>query len=95
MVAKGSRITDSTSLKAKAVAIRECLAYCKENDIQHIIIESDSSTVVQIIQGIWEVPWSVALEINSIRALMNVMLVRVVYSFREGNTPADFSPTWS
>lgn len=56
VVATGARIIDSTSLKAEALAIRECLANCKGNDIQHIIIESDSFTMVQIVQGISEVP---------------------------------------
>lgn len=84
------RNKDTTSLKAEATTIRECLLYCKDNVIQHIIIESDSWIMVQILQGNWEVPWSVTMEVNSIRALMCNISVRVIHSFREGNTLADF-----
>ncbi|WMV08575.1 hypothetical protein MTR67_001960 [Solanum verrucosum] len=46
--------------------------------------------MVQILQGNWEVPWSVTMEVNSIRALMCNIPVRVIHIFKEGNTLADF-----
>uniref|UniRef100_A0A0V0H6G3 Putative ovule protein n=1 Tax=Solanum chacoense TaxID=4108 RepID=A0A0V0H6G3_SOLCH len=57
---------------------------------QQIILETDSWSLVQILQGTWEKPWSMILEINSIQSLLRVLTVRVVHSLREGNTLADF-----
>jgi len=47
-------------------------------------------TMVHILEGEWDVPWSVALEVNDIRRLRGVVSARVKHSFREGNTLADF-----
>lgn len=81
VVAKGQRIKDTASLKTEAIAIRECLFYRNDNVIQHIIIQSDSWFMVKILQGNWEVPWSVTMVVNSIRALIYNISVRVIHSF--------------
>ncbi|KAH0679277.1 hypothetical protein KY284_020362 [Solanum tuberosum] len=69
IVAKGFKIQDSTNLVAEARAIREGLVFCKDNMIKHVIIESDSMAMVQILEGRWDTPWSVALEVNMINGL--------------------------
>lgn len=51
IVAKGSRIHDTTSIVAEAMAIRECLRFCRDNNIQQIEVETDSWTLVQVLQG--------------------------------------------
>lgn len=38
-VVKSDKIKDTTSLKVEATLMREYLAYYKDNDIQHIIVE--------------------------------------------------------
>ncbi|KAG5630929.1 hypothetical protein H5410_002646 [Solanum commersonii] len=53
----------------EARAIRENLSYCSEHDITNPIIETYSLAMVHIINGDWDVPWNVALEINTIRRL--------------------------
>ncbi|KAF3669627.1 hypothetical protein FXO37_08927 [Capsicum annuum] len=82
VVAGGSKIKDTTSLEAKAIAIRECLKYCRLNFNNQKILESDSQTMVQILNMKLEVPWSVKIVVNSIKSLMGTMSVRVVHSLK-------------
>lgn len=90
IVAKGFKLPDTTNMVAEAIAIRESLIYCSEHGIEHVILETDSLSMVHILEGEWDVPWSVALEVNDIRRLRGVVSARVKHSFREGNTLADF-----
>ncbi|WMV58370.1 hypothetical protein MTR67_051755 [Solanum verrucosum] len=46
--------------------------------------------MVHILNGDWETPWSVTMEVNSINRLRNIISVRVQHSLMEGNTLADF-----
>ncbi|KAH0693102.1 hypothetical protein KY285_020199 [Solanum tuberosum] len=69
VVAIGKRIEEVPSLKAEALAIKECLEYCHRMNYKKIILEIDSWSLVQILQGTWERPWNVILEIKSIRSL--------------------------
>ncbi|KAH0642112.1 hypothetical protein KY290_033711 [Solanum tuberosum] len=73
VVAKGRRIQEVNSVKAEAIAIKECLEYCHKMKYQQIILETDSWSLVQILQGTWEKPWSMILEINSIQSLLRVL----------------------
>ncbi|KAK4718684.1 hypothetical protein R3W88_017022 [Solanum pinnatisectum] len=70
--------------------MREGLQYCFENNLTNIILETDSLALVHILNGDWETPWSVTMEVNSINRLRNFILVRVKLSLREVNTLADF-----
>jgi len=67
--ARGLRVPDTTNLVAEAVAIKEALQYYCEKGYTNIIVESDSLTLVHMLNGDWEIPWSVALEVNSINRL--------------------------
>ncbi|XP_049352692.1 uncharacterized protein LOC125817186 [Solanum verrucosum] len=90
VVAKGYIIQDTTNIVDEARAIRESLSFCIEHGIDNIIIETDSLAMVHILEGEWEVPWNVALEVSIIRRLRSDISARVKPSFREGNTLADF-----
>uniref|UniRef100_A0A0V0HSG0 Putative ovule protein n=1 Tax=Solanum chacoense TaxID=4108 RepID=A0A0V0HSG0_SOLCH len=79
-----------TDLVAEAIAIREGLQCCLENNFPNIIIETDSLALVHMLKGEWEIPWNVTMEVNSINRLRNSMSVRVQHSLREGFTLADF-----
>lgn len=87
---KGSRIHNTTCPEEKATTIKECLSYYKEKGLYQIIVELNSWTMVQIINRICDIPWSVNLIIISIICMMTVSKVRVVHSLREGNTFANF-----
>ncbi|KAK4716576.1 hypothetical protein R3W88_014914 [Solanum pinnatisectum] len=54
--AKGVKLAESTSLVAEAMTIKEELQYCWENNYLNIILESDSLAMVQILNGVWEIP---------------------------------------
>lgn len=88
--AKGITILDSYSLVADVIAIRIRLQFCLENQIPNIIVESDSLTIVNIMNGFWKIPWRVTVEVNSIRKKMNSWLVRLQHFLREGNSLTDF-----
>ncbi|KAH0650670.1 hypothetical protein KY285_032001 [Solanum tuberosum] len=66
IVAKGVRLQETTNVIAEAIAIRECLVFCRDNMLSQIIIETDSLAMVHILEGQWEAPWSVALEVRFI-----------------------------
>ncbi|PHU09425.1 Non-specific lipid-transfer protein [Capsicum chinense] len=70
VVARGVMIQEATSLVAEAIAMRKCLSYCYNNSIDKLILKSDSWSLVQIIQGTCDIPWSVAMKINAISYLM-------------------------
>ncbi|KAK4736878.1 hypothetical protein R3W88_000575 [Solanum pinnatisectum] len=70
--------------------MREGLQYCFENNLSNIILETYSLAMVHILNGDWETPWSVTMEVNSINRLRNLISIRVQHSLREGNTLADF-----
>lgn len=55
IVNKGFRIQGTASLVIDAIAIRKCLIFCKENDIQKIVVEIDSCTMVKILNDEWDV----------------------------------------
>ncbi|KAH0642314.1 hypothetical protein KY285_033184 [Solanum tuberosum] len=75
VVTIGKKIQDVPSLKAEALAIKECLEYCHIVNYKKIILEADSWSLVQILQGTWESPWNVILEIKSIRSLLEGKLI--------------------
>ncbi|KAH0639411.1 hypothetical protein KY285_035997 [Solanum tuberosum] len=73
--AKGVKLVDSSNLMAQAIAIREGLQYCLDKHFQQIIIETDSLSMVNILNGEWESPWSVTMEVNSINRIRNSISV--------------------
>ncbi|KAH0650163.1 hypothetical protein KY284_030075 [Solanum tuberosum] len=90
IMAKGFKIQDTSNLVAKARAIREGLFLCKEHHLSHVIIETGSMAMVQILEGRWDVPWTVTLEVNSINCLRRSLSASVHHIFREGNTLTNY-----
>lgn len=45
---------------------------------------------MQILKGVWNVPWSVTWMDNSIRTIMSVISVRVIHFLWESNTFVDY-----
>lgn len=50
---------------------------------------NDSLALVHILNGNWEIPWNVTMEVNYINRLRNSMSVRIKHSLREGDTLAN------
>ncbi|WMV30576.1 hypothetical protein MTR67_023961 [Solanum verrucosum] len=74
VIAKGVRIPDSTDLVVEAIAIKEGLQCCLENNFPNIIIETDLLALVHMLKGEWEIPWNVTMEVNSINRLRNSII---------------------
>ncbi|WMV07804.1 hypothetical protein MTR67_001189 [Solanum verrucosum] len=64
--AKCVQIVDSTNLVAEAKAISEGLQYCFDKGFSSFILESDSLSMVNIINGTYEVHWSVSMETRAV-----------------------------
>ncbi|MCE3050829.1 hypothetical protein HAX54_048261 [Datura stramonium] len=60
--AKGRRLSITTDIIAEATAIKEGLGFCIQRHFFIIIVETDSLAMVNIINGIWEIPWCVTME---------------------------------
>ncbi|KAH0706734.1 hypothetical protein KY289_011810 [Solanum tuberosum] len=86
LATKGVKMIDSTNLVAEVGAIREGLMFCKENRFANVLVQTNSLVMANIIEGRWEVPWNLSLEVNTIDELMRIGSARVQHSLREGNT---------
>lgn len=86
MVVKGFKIHDTTNLVAEARAIREGLTFYKDNQINKVILESDSLALVQMINREWKIPWCITMELRCILEIIETISVRVRHSLSEGNT---------
>ncbi|KAH0641918.1 hypothetical protein KY290_033533 [Solanum tuberosum] len=86
VVVKGKRIPNSTSL----VAINEGNNLCIDRNLLPLIVETDSHTIIQLLEERWEVPWSVVMEVDAIKRMREGVPIHVKHTLREGNTLADF-----
>ncbi|KAH0776320.1 hypothetical protein KY290_007731 [Solanum tuberosum] len=79
------RLFDGTNLVAEVVALRLGLEYCVQHNLLLVTLETDSLSLKNILDGIWEIPWSIVMEIKKIRMLMKDKEVTVEHILREGN----------
>lgn len=61
--------------------------------LSQIIIETDSLAMVHIIEGQWEIPCCVALEVMFIQNLKRIVSAKVQDFLREGNALVDYFAT--
>lgn len=57
--AQAGNIGITTNVEAEMRAILEATKFCVENDINHIVIESDSLLMVKVINKVWKVSWKI------------------------------------
>ncbi|XP_060211916.1 uncharacterized protein LOC132639487 [Lycium barbarum] len=84
------RIADTTNITAESVAILDGIEFCIKNDLVPVMLESDSLSMINIIQGRWEIPWKISMEVNKINFWRNKGQVQFAHILREGNALADF-----
>ncbi|WMV25454.1 hypothetical protein MTR67_018839 [Solanum verrucosum] len=53
-------------------------------------METDSLTMKNVLEGMWEVHWEISLEVKWFKQLRNNGVIRVEYVLREGNQLADY-----
>ncbi|XP_060182325.1 uncharacterized protein LOC132611987 [Lycium barbarum] len=84
------RISDTTNITAESIAILDGIEFCIKNDLVPVMIESDYLSMINIIQGIWEIPWKISMEVKKINFWRNKGQVQFAHILREGNALADF-----
>lgn len=84
-----SRLIEKVSvIEVEIKAIRIGIDYCLQHGLVPLIIETDLAQ--KVLNGIWEVPWLITLDVSYIKSLLMNREVEVVHTYREGNTLADF-----
>ncbi|XP_060182870.1 uncharacterized protein LOC132612794 [Lycium barbarum] len=58
--ARARRISNTTNITAESVAILHGIEFCIKNYLVLVMIKSDSLSMINIIQGIWEIPWKIS-----------------------------------
>ncbi|KAG5610506.1 hypothetical protein H5410_021787 [Solanum commersonii] len=69
VVVKGKRLLVSTNLFAEALAIKEGIQLKLDINLLPLIVETNSLTMINILEERWEVPWSVAMEVETIKIM--------------------------
>ncbi|XP_019241256.1 PREDICTED: uncharacterized protein LOC109221250 [Nicotiana attenuata] len=88
--AKAKEIGMATNIVAEAKAIVEGLAFCVERQLHPLIMETDFLVLRKIIDGEWETPWCIGVEVRKIKEIKSTFNVLFQHVLREGNTVADF-----
>ncbi|XP_059290999.1 uncharacterized protein LOC132044521 [Lycium ferocissimum] len=60
------------------------------HELLPVIVETDSLTMQKVLDGIWKVPWNIALPVRCIQRWRKDKDISVVHVFREGNSVADY-----
>ncbi|OIT20671.1 hypothetical protein A4A49_38227 [Nicotiana attenuata] len=78
-----------SNIMAEAKAMLQGIIICKDRITGHIIVESDSLVLVNIINYRLKPPWEIGLIIDLIIGLVQDGNITFVHILREGNTVAD------
>lgn len=83
--AETKRISDGHNIIAKAKAIKAGLEYCISNHLIHVVTETNSLTMKKVLDGRWEAPWSIVMEVKCINMIRRNVNVTVEHVYRKGN----------
>ncbi|XP_075100004.1 uncharacterized protein LOC142176387 [Nicotiana tabacum] len=81
-------VTNSVA-EAIAIAIAEALKYCVEHGYTHILLQTNSMMLKNVIEGKCSAPWSVIEYVEEIKEIIQRWNVSVLHIMREGNQLAD------
>ncbi|XP_070034648.1 uncharacterized protein LOC142175248 [Nicotiana tabacum] len=82
-------VEDATNNIAEAHAILEALRYITKIHFAPCIIETDSLLMKNVLDEIWEPPWSIANQVDEIKSLLSRGVFHLDHVLREGNKLAD------
>ncbi|KAH0755906.1 hypothetical protein KY290_026176 [Solanum tuberosum] len=68
--AEVGRLFDGSNLVAEVVALRLGLEYCVQHNLLPVTLETDSLSLKNILDGSWEIPWGIVMEVKRIKMLM-------------------------
>lgn len=66
------------------------IEYCVPKGYLPLTIETDSFITKRIVDGVWDVPWIVTMDVKSIKVSLHRRNVEVIHTFTEVNKLADF-----
>ncbi|XP_070041045.1 uncharacterized protein [Nicotiana tomentosiformis] len=88
--ALGREIQEVTNNEAEAITILEALRYCVQHRYTHILLQTDSMLMKNVIDGTWIAPWAVITYVEEIKDIMEENNFRISHIMREGNKLADY-----
>lgn len=90
LYAESDCIGVTTNIRAELTAILRALDYCNQHLLNHVILETDSLTLKNMLRKEWKIPWELIQMMETIDDMMTQMNVQVQHIFREGNQVADY-----
>ncbi|XP_070002349.1 uncharacterized protein LOC142166000 [Nicotiana tabacum] len=88
--ARGKEIQKGTNVEAEAIAILEVIKECVQQGYVNIHIQTYSLLMNNVVDGIWDIPWSIEKYVQEIKLYMSRCNYRLSRIMREGNKLADF-----
>ncbi|XP_059301843.1 uncharacterized protein LOC132053753 [Lycium ferocissimum] len=88
--AAATRLANTTNICAEATTISDGIECCITRQLTPVNIETDSLSMLNIIEGNWEMPWKISLEVKKIKHWSSMGQVQFAHILREGNALADF-----
>ncbi|WMV13503.1 hypothetical protein MTR67_006888 [Solanum verrucosum] len=89
--AEAQNIGITTNMEEETTTVWKALQHCKRQGITHIILETDSLSLKNMIRRDWKVPWTLIERIEKIQDNMNILNTQVVHIYREGNQLVDYN----
>ncbi|KAH0771764.1 hypothetical protein KY290_015745 [Solanum tuberosum] len=83
MYAKAKSISLCTALEAETKAFSRGILYCLEHNFMPLVMETDSLIIKKVLDGIWEIPWSIAVEIRVVKRAMENSTTMIEHTYRE------------
>lgn len=80
--AEAERLGHKTNMEAETIAILKAHSYCKCNNYNNFVLETDSLIITNIVRREWKIPWQQVEEIQAIISSTNAQMQHV---FREAN----------
>lgn len=80
--AEGTKLSENSNLIAEVIAFRMGLEYCIQHQLISLVVEKDSLTIKNILDGVWKVPWCITVEIGKIKFNLQNATVEVVHTYR-------------
>ncbi|KAH0655387.1 hypothetical protein KY285_030269 [Solanum tuberosum] len=90
LYAEAKSISLCTALEAETKAFNSDILYCLEHNLMPLVMDTDSLIIKKVLDGIWEIHWSIAVEIRVIKRAMENGTTMIEHTYREGNKLADF-----
>lgn len=83
------RLEVTNNLCAEAIAIQEGVRFCIEQQRIQVLIESNSLSMIYMIEDRWDTPWKIRMEMEKIKYWRSKGIVHFAHILREGNALAN------